>query len=317
MLAALAGGVGAARFLRGLVQVVPADEIVVIVNTGDDDEFHGLYVCPDLDSVTYTLAGAEQPRDRAGASPARRSRRIGRPRPLRRAHLVPPRRPRPRHPPVPHRAPAAGAHALARSPPRSPRAWGLGLALAADDRRPGRHPDHRARPTAGRRAARCRSGSCASGPSRRSSRCASRRRRRRARARRARGARSAPTTIARLPVNPVISIGPILAVPGIRDALGRAPRPGRRREPDHRGRPVKGPADRLMGPLGHRRVVRRRGARSTREFCGTLVIDAGDARRARRGRSARRARAVVADTLMTRRPASRPRSRAHTLAAVA
>src|SRR5690242_21689642 len=58
MLAALAGGVGAARFLAGLVQVVPPSEIVAIVNTADDDEFHGLHVSPDLDSVTYTLAGA-------------------------------------------------------------------------------------------------------------------------------------------------------------------------------------------------------------------------------------------------------------------
>jgi LPPG:FO 2-phospho-L-lactate transferase len=53
----LAGGVGAARFLRGLVQVVPAEEIVVIGNTGDDMWWHGLYVAPDLDTVTYWLAG--------------------------------------------------------------------------------------------------------------------------------------------------------------------------------------------------------------------------------------------------------------------
>src|SRR3982074_1217990 len=57
----LAGGVGAARFLRGLVRVVPPEEIVAIVNTADDDVFHGLHVSPDLDSVTYTLAGAEDP----------------------------------------------------------------------------------------------------------------------------------------------------------------------------------------------------------------------------------------------------------------
>jgi LPPG:FO 2-phospho-L-lactate transferase len=55
---ALAGGVGAARFLAGLVQVVPPDEIAVVVNTGDDRDFFGLRVCPDLDIVTYTLAGA-------------------------------------------------------------------------------------------------------------------------------------------------------------------------------------------------------------------------------------------------------------------
>src|SRR3954452_9836181 len=58
MLATLAGGVGAARFLAGLVRVVPPSDVVAIVNTADDDEFHGLYVSPDLDSVTYTLAGA-------------------------------------------------------------------------------------------------------------------------------------------------------------------------------------------------------------------------------------------------------------------
>src|SRR4029077_7820993 len=54
----LAGGVGAARFLNGLVRAVPPSDVVAIVNTADDDEFHGLYVSPDLDSVTYTLAGA-------------------------------------------------------------------------------------------------------------------------------------------------------------------------------------------------------------------------------------------------------------------
>ncbi|MEE8314594.1 MAG: 2-phospho-L-lactate transferase [Myxococcota bacterium] len=54
---ALAGGVGAARFLEGLVQVVPPEEITAIVNTGDDRDFFGLRVCPDLDIVTYTLAG--------------------------------------------------------------------------------------------------------------------------------------------------------------------------------------------------------------------------------------------------------------------
>lgn len=53
----LAGGVGAARFLRGLVQVVPAGEIVVIGNTGDDIWWRGLYIAPDLDTVTYWLAG--------------------------------------------------------------------------------------------------------------------------------------------------------------------------------------------------------------------------------------------------------------------
>src|SRR3954454_6729446 len=58
MLAALAGGVGAARFLAGLVRCVDPRDITVVVNTGDDEEFFGLHVAPDLDSITYTLAGA-------------------------------------------------------------------------------------------------------------------------------------------------------------------------------------------------------------------------------------------------------------------
>src|ERR1700730_5663846 len=57
MIVVLAGGVGAARFLQGLVQVVPQDQVTVIGNTGDDREFYGLHVSPDLDIVTYTLAG--------------------------------------------------------------------------------------------------------------------------------------------------------------------------------------------------------------------------------------------------------------------
>jgi LPPG:FO 2-phospho-L-lactate transferase len=54
---ALAGGVGAARFLRGLVRVVDPTSVTVIVNTADDVERHGLWVSPDIDSVLYTLAG--------------------------------------------------------------------------------------------------------------------------------------------------------------------------------------------------------------------------------------------------------------------
>jgi LPPG:FO 2-phospho-L-lactate transferase len=55
---ALAGGVGAGKFLRGLVRAVPALDITAVVNTGDDIDVHGLRVCPDLDSVTYWLGDA-------------------------------------------------------------------------------------------------------------------------------------------------------------------------------------------------------------------------------------------------------------------
>lgn len=61
MIVVLAGGVGAARFLEGLVQVVSPEMIAAIVNTGDDMVFHGLHVSPDIDIVTYTLAGIVDP----------------------------------------------------------------------------------------------------------------------------------------------------------------------------------------------------------------------------------------------------------------
>jgi LPPG:FO 2-phospho-L-lactate transferase len=57
----LAGGVGAARFLSGLIQLPEVASVTAIVNTGDDTELHGLAICPDLDTITYTLAGAIDP----------------------------------------------------------------------------------------------------------------------------------------------------------------------------------------------------------------------------------------------------------------
>jgi LPPG:FO 2-phospho-L-lactate transferase len=52
----LAGGTGAAKFLRGLVQIIPEEDIHVIVNVGDDTEIWGLHVSPDIDSIAYGLA---------------------------------------------------------------------------------------------------------------------------------------------------------------------------------------------------------------------------------------------------------------------
>ncbi len=57
MITALAGGVGAARFLTGLAKIVSQEDLSIIVNTGDDLEWFGLHVSPDIDIVTYTLAG--------------------------------------------------------------------------------------------------------------------------------------------------------------------------------------------------------------------------------------------------------------------
>jgi LPPG:FO 2-phospho-L-lactate transferase len=59
---ALAGGVGAARFLDGLTRVLAPERIFIVGNTADDAEIHGLHISPDLDTVTYTLAGLADPK---------------------------------------------------------------------------------------------------------------------------------------------------------------------------------------------------------------------------------------------------------------
>ena len=58
---ALAGGVGGAKLAHGLAQILSPEDLTIIVNTGDDFEHYGLYICPDLDTVCYTLAGLANP----------------------------------------------------------------------------------------------------------------------------------------------------------------------------------------------------------------------------------------------------------------
>ena len=58
---ALAGGVGGAKLVWGLAQTLPPEQLTVAVNTGDDDCFHGLHISPDLDTMLYTLAGLSNP----------------------------------------------------------------------------------------------------------------------------------------------------------------------------------------------------------------------------------------------------------------
>ena len=287
MIVALAGGVGAARFLRGLVRVVDPTTVTVVVNTADDDRFHGLAVSPDLDTVTYTLAGAEHPEqgwglagesfrvmdalDRYGEATWFRlgDRDLA-------THLYRTRR---------LEEGATLTEVTAEIADRVGRA----VPGCSRCRTTGSRPASRSGgPTAPPRCSRCRSGSCASAPRRRSWRCAF------AGADAARpgpdvlDAIDAADTILVCPSNPVISIGPILAVPGIRDALVA------RRDrvvgvsPIIAGAPVKGPADRLMDPLGIE-VSCVGVARAYAEFCGTLVIDTNDAARARRGRGGRAA----------------------------
>jgi LPPG:FO 2-phospho-L-lactate transferase len=290
MITALAGGVGAARFLRGLVQVVDPADVTVVVNTADDDWFHGLYVCPDLDSVTYTLAGAQNP-DTGWGLAGESFTTIGA---LARygedtwfrlgdqdlaTHLFRTRRLR------------EGA-TLSEATAAITAAWDLGPRLLpmTDDR-----VATRIDTPAGELAMqewfvreRCEPeviGVRFDGDT---------------------DARPAPgvldaileaETVLVCPSNPVISIGPILAVPGVRDALVA------RRErvvgvsPIIAGRPVKGPADRLMRPMGID-VSCVGVAREYRSFCSALVIDTGDAAHAGEI-EALGVRAVVADTLMT------------------
>lgn len=71
MVVVLAGGVGAARFLLGLTAIMAPEDITVIVNVGDDIELHGLRVCPDLDSITYWLAGLVHPEQQWGRADER------------------------------------------------------------------------------------------------------------------------------------------------------------------------------------------------------------------------------------------------------
>jgi LPPG:FO 2-phospho-L-lactate transferase len=312
MLVALAGGVGAARFLRGLVRVVPPAEVTVIVNTADDDIFHGLRVSPDLDTVTYTLAGAEHPEqgwglagetfgvmdalDRYGQDTWFRlgDRDLA-------THL--------------YRTERLDAGAsLTEVTTEIAAAWRVvpKLLPMSDDRIATRvtvaRGDGRQQVLAMQEwFVRERATSPVVAVEFEG----------------AEDARPGPEVLAALeaaetvlvcPSNPVISIGPILAVPGIREVLTR------RRDrvvgvsPIIAGAPVKGPADRLMGPLGIE-VSCVGVARAYADFCGTLVIDSGDAQRAREVEAAG-VRAVVADTLMTDARVAAALAR-HTLDAVA
>ena len=294
MLVALAGGVGAARFLRGLTRVVRPGDVTAVVNTADDDTFHGLHVSPDLDSVTYTLAGASNPAqgwglegetyevlgalerfgddtwfrlgDRDLATHLHRTRRLreGAPLSVVTAEI------------------AAAWGVLTRLLPMTDDYVSTRIAVDAGDgtrlelRMQEWFVRERCEPTvAGVRF----EGADAALP-----------------APGVLDALESAETILICPSNPVISIGPILAVPGVRDVLIR------RRErvvgvsPIIGGAPVKGPADRLMRPLGIE-VSCVGVAREYSDVCGTLVIDAVDEDRAREVEAAG-VRAVVADTLM-------------------
>ncbi len=312
MLATLAGGVGAARFLAGLVRVVPPAEVVAVVNTGDDDEFHGLSVSPDLDSVTYTLAGASNVAQGWGLEGETFATldalaRYDVPTWFRlgdkdlATHLFRTERLR------------AGAPLSAVTAEIS-RAWSLAVRLLpmTDDRVRTRITVRRETGAAEEMAMQQWFVGERAGPPVVSVRFEG-----------AERARPAPgvldaleraDTIVVCPSNPVISIGPILAVPGIREILEARRDRVVAVSPIVGGAPVKGPADRLMAPLGMD-VSCVGVARAYATICGALVIDAVDAGRAAEVEAAG-VRAVVTDTMM-RSPEIAAALAAETLAAVA
>jgi len=59
LVVALSGGVGGAKLALGLSRVLPAEELLIVANTGDDFEHLGLKICPDTDTLTYVLAGLD------------------------------------------------------------------------------------------------------------------------------------------------------------------------------------------------------------------------------------------------------------------
>lgn len=61
MILALSGGIGGAKLALGLSKILPPEDLLVVANTGDDFEHYGLTICPDIDTLTYTLAGLDNP----------------------------------------------------------------------------------------------------------------------------------------------------------------------------------------------------------------------------------------------------------------
>ncbi len=286
MITVLAGGVGAARLLRGMVRAVPAAEVTAIVNTADDVILHGLHVSPDLDTVTYTLAEAGNPEtgwglagetwqamdslERLGGHAWFRlgDRDLG-------THL--------------HRtgrlAEGAGLTAVTAE---IAAAWGLELTLLpmTEDRvatmvtlacrdeareESGKQTSGRASREVGFQEYFVRLGHSVAVESVRFD-----------------GAQESlpgPGVLDALadadvvviaPSNPIVSIGPLLAVPGIADALRSRRVDTVAVSPIVAGAALKGPADRLMRELGHEASVVGV-ARIYRDLAATLVVDTADA----------------------------------------
>lgn len=262
---------GAARLLAGLVRVVPPTDLTAIVNVGDDVELHGLHISPDLDTVTYTVAGSIDPERGWGLAGETWAAMEA----LRRypsatdwfnlgdqdlaTHLFRTDRLR------------AGAP-LSQVTGEIAEAWDLGLRLlpATDDRLRTRltiedgteigfqeyfvQRQHSVPVTAVRF-----DGADAAQP--------------------APGvleALAAATRVVIAPSNPLVSIAPVLAVPGLRDAVVARRADTVAVSPIIAGAALKGPADRLLRELGHESTVVGV-ARLYAPLAATLVVDEADA----------------------------------------
>ncbi len=289
MIAVLAGGVGAARFLRGLVDVVDPASVTIIGNTADDEEFLGLHVSPDLDTVVYTLADVVHPEQGWGLAEEtfhvlEQSRRLGEEAWFLlgdkdiATHLLRTRLLR-------------EGRSLSDATERIARAFGLRCRLLpmSDDRvrtivatdageisfqeyfvRRGQQDEVRALRFDGAEAARPAPGAL--------------------------DAIAQADAVIVAPSNPLVSIGPILAVPGVRQALIATKAPVAAISPIVGGQTLKGPADRMLASLGHE-VSATGVARVYADFVDLLVLDRQDASLAPEV-EALGVRAAVTDTIM-------------------
>ena len=288
---ALAGGIGAARFLRGMVRAVPPAEVTAIVNVGDDIDRHGLHVSPDLDSITYWLAGVIHPEQQWGRADetfrvAEELERFGEGRWFSlgdrdlATHVFRTKR-------LHEGAPLSQVTA------EIVRAFGLELRLlpATDDpvatrvRTTDGRDLHFQEYWVGERAA----------PEVAEVRLAG-----------AETARPAPgvlealggaRTVLLCPSNPVVSIGTILAVPGLEDAVAGSPAPVVGVSPIVGGAVVRGMADKLLPSVGAE-VSALGVARLYRDLLDGWVIDRRDAHLAPRIEDELGIRVAVTDTMM-------------------
>ena len=290
MICVLAGGVGAARLLAGLVEVVEPSQVVAVANVGDDLEIHGLHVSPDLDTVTYTLAGAIDPARGWGLAGETWTamealgryggitwfnlgdRDLG-------THLFRTQRLR------------DGAR-LGEITAEVASAWGVGIRLVPVTDDPLRtmvtvvdegeigfqeyfvRRRHDVAVTAIRFAG---ADAAAPGPG-------------------VLDAIGRADAVVIAPSNPLVSIAPVLAVPGVRDAVAARRERTVAVSPIVAGAALKGPADRMLRELGHESSVVGV-ARLYRDLAATLVVDTADAASAP-AVEAEGMRCVVAPTVM-------------------